>query len=341
MRLACAQVLPTATFAARHFAERLASVAYGGGRNLYGGRGVWMNGMGRWAEEVVARLQDLNGRDDLAGLTALPWRGALAPGGLTANVRRWCPQCYRDMRVRHGECWDPLAWFLAPVTCCSLHARPLATHCWRCGVVQPWLPHDTTVGWCAVCGADLAVTGPAARYGPVGPYDRWTARTCGDVCAAGRSATGEPGSIVTRAEFSRVVRRLVDALDDGNRSAFARRVCVSVHTPSRWIRSGTIRLDSLLRLGARLGLQPVDLLLRDRNLRFGPMEVDVSPCQRRRSGIDWLRVERELDAMLAGTDAISLRDAARRLGVRVNSLRKRLPAHVARLRGHARRGAVS
>ena len=40
--------------------------------------------------------------------------------------------------------------------------------------------------------------------------------------------------------------------------------------------------------------------------------------------------------MLNGTDAISLRAAARRLGVRVNSLRKRLPAQVARRHWQAR-----
>ena len=336
MRLAGAQVLPTATFAARHFAERVASVAYGGGRNLYGGRGVWMNGMGRWARGMVARLQDLTGRGDLAGLTALPWQGVLAPGGLTANVRRWCPRCYRDMRAQHGECWDPLVWFLAPAACCALHDRPLATHCWSCGVVQPWLPHDTAIGCCAVCGADLAVTAPAARPEPSGAYDRWAAGACGDLCAAGRSAACGSLAVAAREEFSGVVRRLVEELDSGNRSAFARRIGVSVHTPSRWIGSGTIRLDSLLRLSARLGLQPVDLLLRERKIRMGTQQVDALPRQRRRSAVDWHRVERQLDAMLDGTEAVSLRDAARRLGVRVNSLRKRLPAHVAKWRRQAR-----
>ena len=40
--------------------------------------------------------------------------------------------------------------------------------------------------------------------------------------------------------------------------------------------------------------------------------------------------------MLNGAEAKSLRDAARVLGVRVNSLRKRLPAQIARMRQHAR-----
>ena len=336
VRLAGAQVLPTATFAARHFAERLATVAYGGGRNLYGGRGVWMNGMGRWAAGMVARLHDLTGREDLAALTALPWKGVLVPAGLTANIRRWCPSCYRDMRARHGECGDPLAWFLAPVTCCALHYRPFVTHCRTCGVVQPWLPHDTAVGWCAVCGADLAENTPSAGHPVVRPYDRWSAGACGDLCAAGRAAARDPRAVVTRRDFSGTVRWLVDELDSGNRSAFSRRIGVSVHTPSRWIRSGTIRLDSLLQLCARLGFRLVDLLLRDRGIRFGPIEVEDFPRPRRRSAIDWLQVERELDAILGRTEAMSLRDAARMVGVRVNSLRKRLPEKVEELRQRAR-----
>ena len=39
--------------------------------------------------------------------------------------------------------------------------------------------------------------------------------------------------------------------------------------------------------------------------------------------------------MLDGTEAMNLRDAARMLGVRVNSLRKRLPAKVEKLRQRA------
>ena len=127
---------------------------------------------------------------------------------------------------------------------------------------------------------------------------------------------------------------LLDKLDDGNRSAFSRQVSVSVHSPSRWTRSGTIRLDSLLQLCGRLGLWPVDLLLRSRGIRFGPVEVEDFP-RRRRSAIDWLQVERELDALFEGSEAMSLLDAARMLGVRANSLWKRLPAKVEKLRQRA------
>ena len=141
---------------------------------------------------------------------------------------------------------------------------------------------------------------------------------------------------MTPTAFSSAIRWPVEELDDGNRSAFSRRVGVSVDTPSSWIWSETIRPDSLLQLCARLGFQPDNLLLRDRDIRFAALAVEDFPRQRRRSTIDWLRVERQLDAMLEGTEAVSLRDAARIFGVRVNSLQKRLPAKVENLRQRAR-----
>ena len=99
----------------------------------------------------------------------------------------------------------------------------------------------------------------------------------GAFAQSGNQAARCLGSVMTRAGFSRVIHGLVEECDSGNRSAFSRRVGVSVHTPSRWIRTGTIRIDSLLRLCMRLGLQPVDLLLRNREVRFGPLEVREFP----------------------------------------------------------------
>ena len=45
----------------------------------------------------------------LRSLTMLPWQDVLFARSLLAPVRRWCPDCYAEMRREHGECWDPLA----------------------------------------------------------------------------------------------------------------------------------------------------------------------------------------------------------------------------------------
>ncbi|MDE0712551.1 MAG: hypothetical protein OXH60_10515 [Rhodospirillales bacterium] len=141
----------------------------------------------------------------------------------------------------------------------------------------------------------------------------------------------------TPSDFSRVVRHLVDTLDDGNRSAFARRVGVSVHSPSRWMASGTVSIESLLRLCMQLGVRPIHFLLRGGDLPVGPREVRAPPGQRRRSTIDWDQIDARFEAMLRDPETVSLRKAARTLGVRVNSLRKRLPGRVRELRCWARR----
>ena len=293
--------------------------------------------MGRWAQAIVAGLNEATSRDDLISLTAVPWRGILSPSGLTANVRQWCPHCYRQMRSRHGECWDPLTWFLAPVTCCPVHTCSLAMRCHECGVVQPWLPHDTVVGWCAECGADLAATRPEAGRTTLSPYEMWTARVCAELCSAGEAVANHPWLAATPRDFSNAVQHLVDTLDSGNRSAFSRRIGVSVHSPSRWIATGTLGIDSLLRLCLQLGARPVHFLLRSCEIPVGPPEVPEPPSPRRRSAVDWDRIDASFRAILRDSESMNLREVARTLGVRVNSLRKRLPERVREFRCQGQR----
>lgn len=61
----------------------------------------------------------------------------------------------------------------------------------------------------------------------------------------------------------------------------------------------------------RIGLQPLDPLLQDREIQFGSIEVRafLQPC--RRAALDWLQVKRESGAALNGSEAMSLHDAAR------------------------------
>ena len=56
---------------------------------------------------------------------------------------------------------------------------------------------------------------------------------------------------------------LLHHLDEGNRSAFARRIDVSLPTPGHWIRTGVIRFDYVLRICWRASLPPTRLLLAD------------------------------------------------------------------------------
>ena len=190
-----------------------------------------MNGNGRWAEVLSGGLGCLVRRRDLSLLTMTAFTDVLAAPRVLADVKRWCAACYASMREQEGECWDPLAWSLSPVRVCPEHGVALCERCPACSRAQPWLPRDTTVGWCAWCGEDLASSDAleealsGASPGPVFGVDpHRAARSC--VALVARASAGEVAAC--RAEFGRRIAALIDEVDEGNRSAFR----VAVRSPT-------------------------------------------------------------------------------------------------------------
>ena len=264
VRLAGTHVLPTSVFVSRVLPEVLGVVS---GRNVLSGRrGAWMNGNGKWARELSSVLERLTSQRRLDRLTMLAWHRVLPAPRVLAARRRWCRHCYRAMREETGECWDPLVWSLGPVVWCSVHGERLQPICPTCARNQPWLPRDTRVGWCAWCGADLAVErGSVVAAGRLDTQlssvsEPWAAAVCGDMVAA-VGCGGVPAAPVRVADR---IRSLLFVLDEGNQSAFARRFGVSLPTPRHWMRTGVVRLDYLLRICWRSGLHPLDLVLEGR-----------------------------------------------------------------------------
>lgn len=262
VRLAVVHVVPTNVMASTVLPAVLEPVS---GRNaLFGRRGAWMNGNGRWALALASALEHLTLQPGLDGLTMRPWHRVFPTPRLLSMVRRWCPECYREMRRDYEICWDSLVWALMPVVWCPVHSRRLAEQCPVCARSQPWLPRDTALGWCVWCGADLVCELPS-EASPLRPWtgvslrERWEAEACGELVAI--ASRGE--SIVPPRELGRRLLTLLYHLDDGNRSAFARRFGVSLPTPGHWIRTGVIRFDFLLRICWRASVRPTSLLLAD------------------------------------------------------------------------------
>ena len=264
VRLAGAHVVPARVFVHRVFPEVLRGTALVPRNLLARRRAVWMNGNGRWAKVLSEGLGSHVCRMDLSLLTMVAFTDVLAAPRVLADTKRWCAACYASMRERGGECWDPLAWSLSPVRVCLEHGVALSERCASCHRLQPWLPRDTTVGWCAWCGEDLASSEAPkeARSGVspglvfrVDPYR--AARACAVLVA--RASAGE--TVVVRAEIGRRIAALIDEVDEGNRSAFARRCRVSNMTPTNWVRSGVVRFDQAVCLAEVCGVLLADLLL--------------------------------------------------------------------------------
>ena len=263
VRLAVAHVVPTRLLVVELFPRSLGCLSRDA---MLGRRGAWLNGMGTTARGVAVALEGLTLQPGLDRLTLWALRRVLPPGRVLSLRRRWCPSCYGEMRRERAECWDPLLWFLAPVLWCPLHRRPLRDACARCGRAQPWLARDTSLGWCAWCGHDLArrggataLVGDGAVSGWPGRDARWEARVCADIAAA----IGRGAPPVDPAQLTRKVVALAKRHDGGNSFAFARRLGVPLDTPRHWMHSGRPRLDHLLLMGRRLGLHPCSLLFEE------------------------------------------------------------------------------
>ena len=256
VRLAVAHLVPTRLFVAELFPR---SFGCSPRDAMLGRRGVWLNGMGTTARDVASTLEGFTLQRGLQCLTLRALRELLPPGRVLALRRRWCPACYARMRRERGACWDPLLWSLAPAQWCPRHRRRLVHLCPSCERPQPWLPRDTSLGWCAWCGHDLARLGgrPASRR--LGPHVRRDARICADIV----SAIASGASPAAPAELTRALVALAERHDNGNCFAFARRVGVPLDTPRHWMRAARPRLDHLLLMGRRLSLHPCSLLFDD------------------------------------------------------------------------------
>ncbi len=266
----------------------------------------------------------------------LPWRQVLAPRSFLAPVRRWCPDCYAHMRAERGWCRDPLVWSLTPVTCCSRHRRALATRCPACRREQPFLGSDTALGWCALCGADLdraeAVQGGRAPT----PYDLWRADACADMVAFGSGGQIVPSPLV----FTSRMAGIVEIVEGGNVSAFARRVGVTRNAVKHWLRRGTIHLDLLLLVSWCIGLEPTELFASEDplgNVCLGRWQTSgASERGTRWSRRDWDAVGRRFDEIVRATPSVRLRDVAAHLRVDTALLRERLPDRAAALTSRRR-----
>lgn len=336
VRLAGAHVVPTRVLTARVFPAVLSRLGHVSERAVHGRRGAWMNGAGLWAEAVSDAFGALTRQAQLSQLTMLPWRQVLAPRSFLAPVRRWCPDCYAAMRARHGHCWDPLVWSLMPVVCCPRHRRALASSCPACRRQQPFLGSDTALGWCALCGFDLGRVEAARPETSVDPYDGWCADACADLVALGSGGIPAAGPLLLQSRMSGIV----ELVEGGNLSAFARRVGVTRNAVTHWVRRGTIHLDLLLLASWCVGLKPAELFAAE-----DPVGK-VRPGRWQRSGTgergtrwarrDWRAVDRRFDDIVRASPAERLGDVAAQLGVDTALLRERCPERVAALTARRR-----
>ncbi len=113
---------------------------------------------GQRVNRIVRALETLTLRQDLAGLTLLPWRQLFSLDHAFHIEPFWCPMCYQQWQESGAIYGEPLMWSLEGVDVCPQHHCYLQFWCLYCRRPQPFLRLDSRLGYCSSCGAWLGRT---------------------------------------------------------------------------------------------------------------------------------------------------------------------------------------
>jgi hypothetical protein len=116
-----------------------------------------MNGVGKYAAELVRRLEELTLQEGLQHCTFLPWANIIDPHacGLLHKEPHWCKACFAEWRKDGKEPYFPLLWMGQPVEFCPKHGDALSGRCACCRRPQPFIPKHNYLDHCSHCGGWL------------------------------------------------------------------------------------------------------------------------------------------------------------------------------------------
>jgi hypothetical protein len=287
-----------------------------------------LNGLGKYATEFSAALNQLTMRDDLALGTCLPWKDILDPKavGLLHPHPRWCPICFMERRLSGKEPYLPLAWFLSQIAHCTTHQKQLEDICPHCGHHQPFIPKHYYMDHCSYCHQSLAFVGEKPN-----PRSEMPPKSLGRFFSTAMvemiATAPEAGAYATNDRLVHQIRRLALQMSDGNLAAMHRRLGLREKTVVGWIRDGNRpTILSFLTLCHRIGIKPINFLREDLPKDFDPGIQRYSPPKLggkiNLSKAEKTRIENFLKATLADEDSSpALKEVATHLGYTPSFLR--------------------
>lgn len=284
----------------------------------YNWNAVNLSGMADAATNWSSALSALTSVKHLDKLTLRTWRDVVGQHGLASASSHWCPQCLVEDRAAGQKPYFRLAWDIGTVTACPRHKTKLVHVCPDCG--RPDARHNSAFvipGWCAHCGAFL---GDAESLTPASPEATWIASQVGAMLEVQAALDKLP----TREMLHDTIRELVTRLDTGKSALFARRIGLNKVNVHYWLKEGGIpSLSGHLRIASQTGVALPKLLTGDiSDWPSAAAEIhslkSLFPDHKKRAApriLDWDCVRAELTALSQSPDAISVEEAARRLGI--------------------------
>lgn len=309
-----------------------------------------LNGTSATSSDWVQALEQLTLRRDLRFLTMLTFADVLSPRGLLRRAQAWCPACYEEWRETDWVIYQPLLWALEVIQVCPRHGLRLHLRCpyADCGHELSALAPRAQAGYCPQCERWLGNPSPheGNAQGPgVEEKERqqWVGMVVGELLAA---APDFP-SVARREVIATSITTHVQAVMDGNFSAFARHLQVHRRTAWEWGQGLQVpQLDTLLQLCSYFGASPAHFLMRY-DLGTAPAQQYASeekptiekPKKQFRK-FETERLRRALEGVLQDEEnpPPSMREVARRLQYDSSHLYKHFPdlcrAIAARYRAH-------
>ncbi|MBN8886830.1 MAG: TniQ family protein [Rudaea sp.] len=261
---------------------------------------------------------------DIEQTTFLALGSALCrPMKAFSSCLRWCPACLSEQMRNCGEPYFELAWQVLTVETCEVHGVCLHDHCGSCGRIQDGYLARRSLAECIHCKARLDKT-------TLSDISRdFYAENIRSV--VGYIAT-HPGIRFPQHGVSDVLRRLLDEpWEDCSEEVLyilPRDACVRFADPTE-----PLTLISALRIAFWLNVPLVDLLLgrlqgTNKSILRGMKEAlpDVIAPQRRRRIRSIQVLANEATRIIeTASEALSLTEVARKLGVSAGALRYHLP----------------
>ncbi len=262
-------------------------------------------------------------------LTFLPWRHVISQNGLSmVSKGQFCPLCLAEDKAAGRSPYYRLAWESKAVSMCHIHGTRLTQHCPSCG--KDNIRHSAAFvvpGWCTKCGEFLGCQTPNhSNNVGVETLERWKTEQIAKLLEAQQRMDAAP----MRQDLLNAIQHIMDEMDGGRSSHFARRVGLSKSTVHHWLQSeGRPTLEMSMQVASQSGMNLTELLCGDTHSWKAPsdgqqltLKLLLPPAKRRGSPreIDWADVELQLQRFLQHPTPISVLEAARELDVEARQL---------------------
>ena len=291
------------------------------------------NGIVRQAELFTDALNRLAMRTDLANLTMLPWKDILDIGGkgLLKDEKHWCPRCFEDQRIRGETVYEKLIWQLSLTDICMIHNSSLISRCPHCAAKQRFLLGCSTIGSCSKCGKWMggksvpktSCLKPTYKE-LVDDQDNWVEMSIGEMISISPQLPPDFG----RVYLSSAINKLFEVMD-GNATFLLKVMNIKHGVLNRWRYFVSMpRFDLLIDFCFRIGIAPSNFL-------FQNFQLEI-PSPGIRQKILWVNliktppaqlpaIEKQLKDILKLTPPISLKTAAKKIGIGLGVLSYRCP----------------